>query len=67
MTYIILFSAFLFLIIIVLFFFTYKLSSSRDNSSNKQLLENFTPEDSKQGLHDMVTHFKSREIINYDL
>lgn len=67
MIYIILFSAFLFLVMIAMFLFTYKLSSSRDNSSSKQLLNDFTPEDSNQSLNNMVNYFKTHDIVHYEI
>ena len=67
MIYIVMFSVFLFLVMIVMFLFAYKLSSSRDNSSNKQLLNDFTLEDSNQSLHDMVNYFKTHDNVHYEI
>lgn len=67
MIYIVLFSTFIALIITAMYLFTYKLSFSRDNSSSKQLLNDFTPEDSNQSLNDMVNYFKTHDIVHYEI
>lgn len=67
MIYIVLFSAFLFLAMIAMFLFPCKLSSSRDNYSSKQLLNDFTTEDSNQSLNDMVNYFKTHDIVHYEI
>lgn len=67
MIYIVLFSAFLFLAMIAMFLFSCKLSSSRDNSSSKQLLNDFMSEDSNQSLNDMVNYFKTHDNVHYEI
>lgn len=57
----------LFLIILAMYLFAYKFSAKSRNHASKQLLYNFTPNDSNYRLNDLTTYFNTQEIIEYEI